>query len=384
MSEGFLPLSIQALALNKPMPVDVWNDHGILLLAKGKQLESFEQMRKLASLRPMVRAADVAQLPDNSLLRPGARTAVSGVPMRESNDLWLDPVAAWPALYQRLLGLVYEPASHGMGFQATVEALYGQLTVAMTGREDESLFMLMQMLQSRDYRYCALNALACAAICHLGAMDLEAPLDLRRSLCCAAMTMNIGMATLQDQLSQQADPPTAEQRAVIAQHPRESHRRLALLGVSDARWLQWVQSHHATSQPPEDGLQLLIRMADRMVARISNRMSRPGQHPSLAMRETYQQSTVHEKNLAERLVRVFGLYPPGCYVKLRSQETAVVVRRGRKINRPRVLAVMNRHGELLTSPQLRDTQLPDYEVIAPVPAHGLALRLDLRRLLQRV
>ena len=42
------------------------------------------------------------------------------------------------------------------------------------------------------------------------------------------------------------------------------------------------------------------------------------------------------------LMRVFGLCPPGTYVKLANGETAVVMRRGAKAAAPWVASVLNR------------------------------------------
>lgn len=385
MSDAYLPLSIKHLSLNKPLAVDVWNEHGVLLLAKGRQLESFDQMRRLAALRPMIRQSDLAHLEESGLIRPG--TQLQRNPLEEPtpfDEIWMDPSRAWPALYQRVTELVYDPAHAGEGYQQSVEALYGLMTVVITGREDESLFMLLQMLQLPDYRYSALHALSSSVICHLGAIAVDTELDTRRSLCCAALTMNLGMASLQDQLSRQVEPPDSGQRLMIDGHPQESVRLLSLFGVVDHQWLAWVRSHHAADEIVNEEATFLLKIADRMVARLSPRATRFGQHPSVAMRMTYQQSTERGQQVAERLVKVFGLYPPGCYVKLRNQETAVVVRRGKKINRPLVLSVLNRSDQPVTSPQLRDTQIPDYEVVAPVMANHAPLRLDAQRLLQRV
>ena len=63
----YKPLSLESLALNQPVPVNIWDPKGVLLLRKGEHITS-EQHRGLLMLHtPMVLAADWQAWIDASL-----------------------------------------------------------------------------------------------------------------------------------------------------------------------------------------------------------------------------------------------------------------------------------------------------------------------------
>ena len=72
--------------------------------------------------------------------------------------------------------------------------------------------------------------------------------------------------------------------------------------------------------------------------------------------------------MAAALIKEFGLYPPGCFVKLKSGETGVVVRRGASAHSPQVAAMTDAHGASLTEPVTRDTALPAYAIVSALGA----------------
>ena len=82
------------------------------------------------------------------------------------------------------------------------------------------------------------------------------------------------------------------------------------------------------------------------------------------------------------IIKAVGIYPPGSFVRLASQEVAVVLRRGRRANEPLVASVLSRIGLPLGEPALRDTRMKPHEVTAGVAPHEVKLRLHLQRLLQ--
>jgi hypothetical protein len=71
------------------------------------------------------------------------------------------------------------------------------------------------------------------------------------------------------------------------------------------------------------------------------------------------------------LVKEFGIYPPGCYVRLVSGEVGVVLERGASITSPVVACFINERGAVLQSPERRDTAELKYAVAAVVPSNQL-------------
>jgi HD-GYP domain-containing protein (c-di-GMP phosphodiesterase class II) len=259
-------------------------------------------------------------------------------------------------------------------------------------RTDESLFILIQMLLDRQTPYCAAEALLAATICHLVAPLSTIPRAAHPSVFRSALTMNIGMSRLQDILATQKQPPDEFQRREIAAHPEQGVAILRQLGVRDPMWLQLVHDHHET--PEGDGYpsgktelspaQRLLHMADLFSARISPRRTRRGQAPNEAVRNLYLSEQEHASPLGALLVRSLGLYPPGSYVRLASDEVAVVVRRGSKVNTPQALAIINAKGMPLSLPALRDTERLPYGIRDIVNADDVKIRLDPARVYRRI
>ena len=84
--------------------------------------------------------------------------------------------------------------------------------------------------------------------------------------------------------------------------------------------------------------------------------------------------------LASMLIKEFGIYPPGCTVRLASGETGVVMRRGEVANTPVVVVVTSRTGEPLITPMPRDTAKPGFGVVGVVPLAAQKVRISAERL----
>lgn len=302
-----------------------------------------------------------------------------------------DPVEAMPALRRRLAALLLEGAQ-AHDFARRLAFIEAGLRLTLQSRPDDSVLVLVHMLSDRQYGYCATHALLAASSCLLVAPLLPIEEPQRGALLRAALTMNIALAELQDLLATQAQQTTAHQREKITAHPSDSAAILRTLGVTDTDWLRWVQDHHEApdgsgypSQKTELDLgQQLLRLSDLFVARISPRSSRRGMWPQVVVGNLYLEAEASASPLGACFVKQFGMYPPGTLVRLKTGETALVVRRGAKVNTPLTLAITGPDGMLLSIPVKRDTQLPLYAIKAPVAPEELRIRLDLARLLKRV
>lgn len=398
MADSYLPLSLTVLRVGRELPLDVWNSHGVLLLSKGQPIATNEQLRTLAGHRPMVRQQDFDRLTPRMqalLLQSGA--AKNGAQLGSANSvkavplLQLDPAQAWPDLHIKLTTLLNQH-SEVTGFAERIDEIASLARTLTRSRPDDSLFVMLQQLQHSAMSYNATHALLCCILCQLVGEQLALNEAEHASLCKAALTMNIGMSRLQDQLSQQKSPPDQFQRKEIDEHPVKGHIILQKLGIQDTTWLGLVADHHET--PDGKGyptgktdlpiIQHLLRMADIFAARISPRVTRAALSPLLAVRNTYLEYSNSFKQLGDAFVKALGLYPPGSYVKLNTNEVAVVMRRGRKANEPVTLAITNNQGAPIAIPPLRDTAHLSLEVSACLSADQIKVRLDPGRLLKRV
>lgn len=394
----FHPLALSALRLRQPLPIDIWNASGVLLLSKGQVIDAIEQLERLALHQPLVRESDLQQLPDGDmtaerlrlpLRRPAAAGLVGGLSARAA---YLDPALAWPELHARLSLMLRRWDSPAWVFPDGIRAMVRQVVELMVHRPDESLFVLLQMLQDRQLAYSAAHALLCAATCHLMAPNAGVQARETESLVAAALTMNLGMSRLHDQLAQQHQPIDEHQHADIRAHPTVGSERLRMLGVQDRLWLQLVQDHHEEASGngyPRQATELhlaqrLLHLVDLFAARISPRKTRRGLVPQQAMRSLFVQSQAEHTPLGPLLVKALGLYPPGSYVRLQGGEIAVVVRRGQRANTPVALAIINPQGMPLSLPAVRDTERAGHAVLESVNADDVRVRIEPARVFKRI
>jgi hypothetical protein len=161
---------------------------------------------------------------------------------------------------------------------------------------------------------------------------------------------------------------------------------LRLAGLNDAEWLTAVEQHHeapgGSGYPnkiasPSD-ISQLVRFVDSFTAKHSARAGRAQQPAQQAARDLYTQSKANP--LAAVLIKEFGIYPPGCFVKLASGETAIVIKRGVSANCPIVAALTNRNGDVLSQPISRDTAMPANAIASTIPDRAVMVRLNVEKL----
>ena len=96
---------------------------------------------------------------------------------------------------------------------------------------DVGLYLLFQLATNSPVGYSASHALVSAVLCHLIAVELKLPQTERDNLVHAALTMNIAMTALQDQLAGQIEKPTPQQQDAIRAHAVKGGLMLANMGV---------------------------------------------------------------------------------------------------------------------------------------------------------
>jgi ribosomal protein S16 len=151
--------------------------------------------------------------------------------------------------------------------------------------------------------------------------------------------------------------------------------------------LDAVAAHHAEapgelrSKTPAQRLARLIQRADMFAARMSPRLTRPPVAPAVAMQACYFDENKQVDEAGAALIKAVGIYQPGAYVKLASEEVAVVVRRGANTSTPRVAVVLNRSGMPTAEHAVRDTSQKDYRIVGSVPYNEVKVRISMERIL---
>lgn len=196
--------------------------------------------------------------------------------------------------------------------------------------------------------YVVRHCIHVAIIANMVAHAKNLPARQIESLTAAALTMNIGLWSTQEQYHKKKGALTQEERAYLHQHPEESCRILKEAGVVDPVWLEAVLQHHekldGTGYPNRRiGSNVsfggrLLAASDIFCAKISSRPSRSAKPPRAAMRFIYKQEDKGlDPEIGRSLIKALGVYPPGTWVLLRDGSTGFVYKRGASANRPHVV-----------------------------------------------
>ena len=399
---NLVPLSIDSIHFGQPLPFVLRSGDGALLaqkgfiirnradlntiLARGVQLhvdtdESGESHRAyLAGLQRMLIA--------DTNLGEIASMKMSAADSTERDRADTGP-ADWPALQERATQLLRTPQVSDFGTR--FQALHEELVRHSTQSPDATVLALVYLSAQETRLYSATHAMLVSCVCMVTAREvLRWPEAQVLTLGRAALSMNVAMTELQDQLTHQAQPLTASQIAAVENHASRSEALLRQLGVADALWLEAVRNHHHRLPGPmadkteAQQMARLIQRADIFAARLAPRIARLPMPVTAAMQASYydEQQQVDEAGAA--LVKALGIYPPGAFVRLATQEIAIVLKRGPSATTPRVAVVMNRSGMPTGEMIPRNTAQPSCKITGPVAHKDVRVQLQVARLVAMV
>jgi HD-GYP domain-containing protein (c-di-GMP phosphodiesterase class II) len=351
-----------------PLPFNVRNADRTLLLARGQMVESHEQLEAIMRRGALVDLSEL-QTPRDEILKA--------------------PRELLPQLWSRALSQLSQTlaVSAEASFREALTEAALPVQTLVERDPDLAIFQVLRQGAGADTDYGAQRSLQTAITSLLVAQRLAwAPEEAERAFK-VALTMNLSMLELQGQLARQASPPSAEQRHALQTHPMRSVRLLETAGIADPLWLKAVLQHHEC----EDGrgypagttdvgeLASLVRRSDLYTSKLSSRSTRDAISADLAGRQMFMQDPGHPMTAA--LVKEFGIYPPGCHVRLVSGELAVVVARGATITAPVVACLTNARGAPLPVPLRRETTDKAHAVAAVVGEASVGKRMPLERLM---
>jgi HD-GYP domain-containing protein (c-di-GMP phosphodiesterase class II) len=216
---------------------------------------------------------------------------------------------------------------------------------------------------------------------------LKWPAELETSLCKAALTMNVGMTELQDRLAAQKEAPNADQLRQIEQHAGRGLTLLRQRGVTDPLWLEAVLDHHTKTPGPlgarseAQRMARLIQRADMFAARLSPRATRQADSPASAMQAIYFNEERQVDEAGAALIKATGIFSPGSFVRLVTDEIAAVIKRGANTTTPRVAVLINRSGMPTGELIVRDTSRPEFRIVGGVQHRDVKVQINLERLL---
>ncbi|HZF80774.1 MAG TPA: hypothetical protein VEZ89_13400 [Rubrivivax sp.] len=395
-----VPFSPQYLRLSEPLPFGLRDATGRLLLSAGQHITSSEQLRELSS-QPLF--GDEAESADwyrrlaaamDQAFRHGATLRDVAAARPDAAPREAAPVAAlklpeqWHELVAHLDGALRDVRS-GSDWRQRLFGVHGRARMAFQRKPDASLYHLVYEAGHSSQKYSCHHALLTLLMCEQAAATLGWPQTWIDSLGRAALTMNVAMMKLQDQLATSDIAPTPEMRAEIDAHAEAGAALLEAAGLGDALCVSVVRLHHdasAADQPlaalsTERQLARLLRRVDIFAAKISRRAKRQPMSPVQAAREACLGPTGVPDEIGGALLKAVGLYPPGSFVELSSGEVGIVLARGRRANLPFVAALVAANGSPLGEPALRDTIDQRYSVKSAVPPAAVKVRPPHERLM---
>ena len=396
---NLIPLKPESIKLGLPLPFALRTDDGTLLARRGLVVSTRNQLEYLIA-RAGTLCIDIEESPEHqraymgqldSLVR-GQKTIgeIAQAQMAPKVTAVAEPAREGPPDWHEMQLRATQLLRHAdqPDFLPKVRRLYGELASCSKRQPDATLFALIHFASRELAMYSATHAMVVSVICTMAARDVlswdEATVE---TVGMAALTMNISMTELQDQLSQQAARPNEAQMAVIAMHADTSAAILERLGVTDTVWLDAVRRHHEppsgrlADMTPVDRVARLIERADIFAARLSPRVSRWAMPAAIAMRASYFDSEHRVDEAGAALITAMGVYPPGSYVRLATNEVAMVLRRGRTGTTPRVATVLNRQGLPMGEMAVRDTAQVSHKITASLPHREVKLQWSLDRML---
>ncbi|MCW5636531.1 MAG: hypothetical protein KIT17_24575 [Rubrivivax sp.] len=337
--------------LGEPLPFNVRDTDRTLLLARGHRLDSQAQLDALMNRGALV---DLTEL-------LGARERAARAPREQLPQMWSDTLAE--------IGRTLESARTET-FTAALEQSVGPALALVERDPDLAIFQVLSQAAGVDVAYGVRRSLHSAITACLVAQRLAwQPSEVERAFK-VALTMNISMLALQGELARQHTPPTPEQRVQLQSHPMRSVQMLQRAGVADSDWLRAVLHHHEV----EDGsgypsgrtdvgeLASLVRRADVYTSKLSARSTREALAADVAGRQIFMQDPSHP--MTQALVKEFGIYPPGCLVRLGSGEAAIVVQRGPTVTTPVVACFTDAGDRPLPKPYRVATSEPGRAVVS--------------------
>ena len=352
----FRPLPDIPIQVGDALPFTVFDRTGKALLVKGNVIDSDLMLVRLQE-RGMVEDGAGGLRPE--AVRPDeprARVAEERqtVRLRDAQDE---------------LTLIHRDLQAGTATNATarVSALAVQLRDAYEQDPDQAMGLLQ--LEATDHRL-SRRLMHAAVLTQVLALPSGLPADHRLSLMCAALTFDVALAPMSEQLAAQTTPLSEAQWRAIQGHTLESVDLLQRCGVNDPIWLEAVRDHHervdGTGYPRGlrgDTVSIearILGIVDIYSAMIRPRAYRDAQPSRVALRDIFlERGQRIDERLAMMFIKELGVYPPGTMVKLANGEIAVAVRRTTDGAHPQLRCVIGKDGAPLAYPQMRDSRNPE-------------------------
>lgn len=375
-----LRLPRSKVQLGAPLPWSVRDETGHLLLSKGHVIATEHQLQLLLERGAFV---DVEEIRASALAsQTNSPTSLTVRP--NLFGLWEQSAQALKTLLTQAVVRSRTDVANDFGTQLDQFATH--ILQLLDCNPDIAIYRCVRQDHAQAFYYGYAHAVHTAVLGVLLARRLRWPQDRVRTLLKAALTMNLSILDLQGEMASQDVPIRDRQRIEIQSHPQKSEALLHQLGVNDPEWLQSVAQHHehvdGTGYPAgcTDMAEtaLALRVCDVFMAKISPRLLRPALAPQEAVRQLYREDKGGP--LSTAIIKEFGIYPPGDFVKLASGELGIVVQRTDNARAPIVASITDSAGHPSAKTVRRDSGQATYAIVGTASDPALLARLPPERL----
>lgn len=366
----------EKVILGLPLPWNVRDAEGLLLLAKGHIVTSEPQLDHILERGAFVDVEEIRAVAQ-VVAPPQAPTLVAPPNLF---DLWNQTA--------EVLRVLLTQPQRKPDFLAQLDVFATRLVTLLDCNVNIAIYRAVRQEQAHNFYYGYTHSVHTAVLCILLSRRLGWAQDRMMSLVRAALTMNMSILELQGKMAAQDVPMKDSQRTEIRSHPQKAVELLQKLGVTDTAWLQAIAQHHehpeGTGYPSGckdmSEMAVALRVTDIVMAKISPRALRAALTPQEAIRHLYKEDM--GGTLSTAIVKEFGIYPPGDFVKLASGELGVVVERTANARAPIVAVITDAAGKAVTRTVRHDTAQPAFAIVGMCPGSDRAMlkRLQPERL----
>lgn len=377
-----LQLPRAKVQIGTALPWNVRDEHCVLLLSKGHIVEDAHLLEALLARGAYV---DEEEVRAAAAAAAAAKLLVSGGDPRHGIETPISVFGLWDQTVDGLKLLLSDMAA-GSDFAARMDAFASSIFSLVDLSPDIAIYRAVRQENAQHFYYGYTHALHTAVLCILIAQHLEWPAPAMTSLVKAALTMNMTVFELQGHMASQDHPPRDKQRAALLLHPAEAVELLEKAGIIDADWLAAVAQHHERADGtgyPTGRTDIcepatVLHVADIFMAKISPRILRAAISPKDALSQLYK----YDKGgpLSTALIKEFGIYPPGDFVKLASGELGVVVQRTANARAPIVASITDTSAHPVAKTVRHDTAQAAFAIVDTVSDKSVLKRLAPERL----
>ena len=342
-----------ALTIGRPLPWDVYDADGNILLRQGYVIQTDSQLEQLF---------ERGRFKPRKIERPQEET------FEDTRDR--NPFADYPDLLHSLEATLKAITDSDPSAQKRLLGLARMIERTCTESPDATLALVhLYSIGPVIYEQILFYAILCQFI------GRQFGLEEKRVavLTTAALTANLALVPIADKLNASNTVLNDEQRGVIRKHPERSIQALQAAGIDNKLLLTIIAQHHeqadgsgypkglsGTEIRPEAEI---LALAERYVAMITKRAYR--QRMNVADARKLIANLADGKfrpAIPKALLQILGEYPPGILVRLENNEVGVVTRRPVRARGPFVKAIFGPRGNRYTGTFERDTSEPDFGI----------------------